>query len=506
MRNKENAQQIKEHKLKQQKSLNKNLEQSKYLNGDHRMQLERHREHLSTTNRQVGQIRLEDKRSSDGLRGFDKDLKKGLIVVRTNNELQRKIEAMFLISYRMEEERKNVLQKCFEQVKVWETKRNEIKKTFETLRQDVRAEEMKAMEYSDKMTTVRSELSVLEQDLSKAEQMEASTKMHADSLANDVTAEKQRYEKELQTIQNEIDTNKQAKLEDEKQALGAQAALEKVRQEMEGLKAQMVQVQKEEGHSPEDPFDLSLISSSLTKEEQTLVIAKSTKEELSASVLSLKDNETKLQERENILRDQLATLSSKSTETRAAEKERRQALEKQVEELETAKKELARLHQSHSELSESRVNQRNLAAEQASALQHEIEEKRQDLSKLASELGAMNATVKAFKEDLKQSKETNDAKVSKLNRLQDEAQSKLNDAKGMMVASEATDEEYKAAKEEQESAVQKTISANASINAMIQGKYETDDIFDNYHAAHCFSWALFSNQYFTDTTPPYNVP
>lgn len=428
-----NIKHAKEHRTQQRISLEKSLELTRCSNSEQRLQLSRVRKGLSATNRLLVAHRLEKDRSSDDIRAFDKLLKKGLFASRMNNEYRRKIETkiMFLTG------KADAWVKLRAQIKLLpemlQKEYDEAKFRANEVRQEVQKEGMKARKNLEQISWTRSLTSTLENHLSKAQQKEASRKLHAERLGNDIAVDHKHRIKRLGWIQEQIDSSKQAKTSREAYAVEAQASIEKAMKGIRELQRSWPRLQKAGKRTPvesdDEGMDLTEISSYFSQERNDLAAATAEKRRLFESVEAAQSKISNLFDVELKLLAQRTEIAKKADASIVSEVERRKALGWDLEQLATVAEELNGLQQCFSELTERRVKCRTQSEEKALALKSTLKEKQKEFSVYASQLIEKKAMATKSKQAWSKRKRIYQSKIDSFKRLVQEARKDLENLK-----------------------------------------------------------------------------
>jgi hypothetical protein len=207
----------KQHKQNQKTSLETKLASLKYANGQRRAQLTRAREVLHKSSCQMGTAKLRSDNSGANLKDFDNRLKIALASARSMQVLRRKNDGGLILMRNKDSVMKRLIMECFERGKALEKEHESLENHEHSLRRTIQENNHKTKLYMDETSKVRMEISGLEEDLASAKQMEASTKLRAESIAAEIESEGKRHADNMQAMRAKIE---QVRLK--KSALGNQ--------------------------------------------------------------------------------------------------------------------------------------------------------------------------------------------------------------------------------------------------------------------------------------------
>ena len=183
----------KQHKLEQRSSLDEKLSSLKYTNGERKAQLLRARDVLSKSTREIGTARLRSGKSGENLKLFDQKLKRAIETVRILQEKRRKFEMLMIelrntttVLSKKKSEAKDRLQSL-------EMRRDESKHKEKLLINSIQCSKIKTKTVVEETSSLRAEVSVLEQDLASSQQMEASTKFRSEGIKSEIHEEIERH-------------------------------------------------------------------------------------------------------------------------------------------------------------------------------------------------------------------------------------------------------------------------------------------------------------------------
>ena len=244
------SKQTKQTRLEQRTSLDVKLQSLKYTNGEWRAQLVRARDLLSRSTRELGVAKLRSDRSAEHLKAFDSKLRAALLSARAIQDMRRRLDSTIAIIHSKRSIIVRIKEETHDKVKDARGVLNQTSAAQDSLRQQLSDATSRSEDITAATTRVRTEISELNSDLSTAQQMASSTKLRAESIANDVINETHRHRQAVNAMQSQL-----SQLEADKVAALARKA--SIREQLEAryrmtleLWARCVTLQKMEGHNP----------------------------------------------------------------------------------------------------------------------------------------------------------------------------------------------------------------------------------------------------------------
>ncbi len=175
-------------------SLESKLSSVKYANGEQRAQLVRARDVLSRSTREMGATKLSSSKSSDALKGFDSRLKKALMSKRILNALRHKVDSGIIT---LRNKRTIILRlktQVVDELTASSKRANDAKHHEDSLRKSTRDEKYETKNLMEDITSARSEVTGLGQDLATNHSTLDDTKFRAECTMSDLVAEDKRHD------------------------------------------------------------------------------------------------------------------------------------------------------------------------------------------------------------------------------------------------------------------------------------------------------------------------
>ena len=406
----------KQSKLEQRSSLESKLSSLKYANGEQRAQLVRARDVLSRSTRELGSAKLYSDKSADALKGFDGRLKKALLSSRILHGLCRKVDSEIIVL----RNKKVIILRLKSQVadglNAAKKRHDDAQFREQSLREAIQDEKIKAKNLLEQTTSIRSDVTGLKQDLAMAQQMAASTKMRAESITAEIVAEDKRHEAAMQEMRSKLEAA-------EKQLAEKKARDEALQKDIEFKKVQLheawkrcVQYQQEEGHdlSPEPTddgrapsLDVDKLRASLEQERAALLEEKAERDRLKESLLTSEEELSDLVSKEAAAREEADSIRKTAEVTEKVERDRREANDKCLEELEKERRSVGDLRRSVSELEESISLKRKRLGDRYSEQTKAIEKRQAELEESKAELAAADTTIQELESEFEKDEEDN---------------------------------------------------------------------------------------------------
>lgn len=402
------SQLTKQHKLEEQAHLESHLSSLKYANGEQRAQLARARTVLSQCTRELGACKLLSSKSGDALKGFDARLKRALATSRALKALIRKINAQFVIMRGRNAERLKERERVLQKMNAVRQEHASLVQEEESLRKDIQQEKHLQKNLLEETTNIRSDVNGLCQDLAAAQEMEASTKLRAESIETEVVAEDKRHEAAMQELRSKI------------QALGKLAVEKKARQEamqkeVELKKNQLLEAwkrcvayQQEEGHelSPEPSDDgpapslnVEKLEASMDDDRTSLVADQVERDQVKASMSAAQEDYSNLVSQEAATNDQVESIRKEAQESQQVEDDRREGYSKSLEELEKERQSVQDLRRSVAELEETNGSDRKRDSDRFAEQNETIEKLHVELEQFKEEMDAAAAKIEDMEQD-----------------------------------------------------------------------------------------------------------
>jgi hypothetical protein len=406
----------KQHKLEQRSTLESKLSSLKYANGEQRAQLVRARDVLSRCTRELGAAKLRSGRSSEALKAFDGRLKRALLSVRSLQVGRRKLDSEIVVLRNKESIILRLKSQVMDSLKAAEKRRDDAKHREQCLRKAIHDESLNAKCLIEQTTTIRSDISGLEQDLAAAEHMASLTKLRADTIIADSDAEDRRHDNEMQAILSKIEAckKKEADRTEQTKAMKKQIELKKA-QILEAWK-RCVQNQQEEGHElcpepsddgPAPSIDVKKLRAKLEEEQEALRVEKESYESWAESIKQYHEELANLASGEAASKKEAASIHKAAEEAQKVENDRRETGEKFLANLEKERREVYDLRRSVSELEEFNGQEKKRLENKFSVQAHAIEKCQVDLEEVKARLAAAGTTIHELEGSIEKAKKEN---------------------------------------------------------------------------------------------------
>lgn len=340
---------VKQHKIEQRSSLDTKLFSLKYSNGEARFQLNHSRQVLSNSQRDLAAGKLRSERSNENLKKFDTKLKKAFDCVRGLHLKRRKMEEMMVLLntlfLNLDTKEKDMNHKS----KQLELDLEDAKYRETLLIKSIQSAKVKKQELVDEASRMRSELSILENDLTNVQQIEIQTKIRLEQRRSDAETEKSRHEEVRALYEKKMKKNEGAKSELEQKLQALTIDCDKSTQLLDAEWKKCVEIQKVEGHtisaSCQDAYlNVGAIRDNL--EHHKVTLATRQKEKISAEerIHLLEAELINIQERNSLMeteQNQLLTELERKTEIENTRRSDIQSFKTEVAEQHKRKEELS---------------------------------------------------------------------------------------------------------------------------------------------------------------------
>ena len=430
----------------------------KHSNADQRTQTQLHRHLLSECQRQLAKTTSEKDGSHDAIKAFDAALKKALRVTRINGEYRRKIQATITSVTASKVDR--LAQLCNQALKIptrLEKQRDHVKQQLEGLRSDLLTVTKESSEYTEQVAKARGDMSALEQELASAQDMEATTKTHAQGLENEIGANGKDHAATMESAKLKIQQAVDATIAGRERGKEMQSTVDKAKDQVSVLRDRLKDLQNA------DPS----IEAMAQKETESLEQTHKDKEVLLASIEALKLSQSDLHKQVETVRKEIEDTSQATKAVLQEQLQRRQGMEKVVLELEEANKELQELEKAYSDLTDNRVRSRTQSDTDTSALQTEIDAKLKEIATLEDLVHAKQASLEQFKEEWYIIKVAEETKLADLKREAATAQETLKSIKSEVEVARATEEHHP----EKLQKIEEARVARETVAVLLEGKF-----------------------------------
>jgi hypothetical protein len=266
---------VKQHKIEQRSSLDGKLFSLKFSNGEARFQLNHSRQVLSNSQRDLASAKLRSERSNDNLKKFDTKLKKAFESLRGLHLKRRKMEEMMVLLGNLFSNLDAKEKDMNHKTKQLELDLEDAKYRETLLIKSIQSAKVKKQELVDETGKMRSELSILENDLTNVQQIEIQTKIRLEQRRSDIENEKCRFDEVRTSFEKRIKEAEITKSELERKIQALKIDSDESAQLLDVEWKKCVEIQKIEGHkisaSSQDAYlNVSAIRDNLDNHKVTL--------------------------------------------------------------------------------------------------------------------------------------------------------------------------------------------------------------------------------------------
>lgn len=411
----------KQHKLEQRLSLETKLSTLKYSNGEARAQLQRARDVLSKSTRELGSAKVQSERSSDNLKRFDNKLRKTLGHVRGLHSKRRQVEqaigklrnANTVLSQR----EKTIM----DQIKSKEMERDDVKHREKLLIKSIQTSKRKVQEFVEGAIQMRSELSELQSDLTLAQQMEASTKYRVDVLKTESTTEQRRHEESKGVVLLRIKDLNVEKMEIEKKIIDKSKDIDVKMNALTEAFEHCVRVQKEDGFklstSPTTAaLDMDGIRNLIEVDESNLRVVQEEESTLIQKTKTIEDQIKKLQSTNEQIDEEANQVQQNLVQMQNDEDTRKKAHESFMAEFQKEQEEVEELRKSVARLREDQDTSKTQSIQSETEQKSLLDEVRVKVENAESELLNLNETLDAKKAEFENISSSNKQTIDQGNK------------------------------------------------------------------------------------------
>lgn len=354
-----------ESRLQQNASLQSRLESMKYSNGELRAQIRQSREVLSVCTRSLGARRLANGRIGDGIRDFEKKLKKGLHSARMIMTCRRKIGITSLVLENKIETLQRMSSAAEDKLAGLEQTFKKAKQEEEALREEIRQEVNRTQIAAKETVTLRTENLELEQELVEAQKLEESTKLKVEALEVQINSEKKTYDDKVAELNAQLEESKKSLADVQSCDQDLKKSVSESDDKICKTKKHLLQSRNSEGQPycvDDDAAGIPRLDTvrcderikALEKNIQAGLTEKSSVEE---SAEKAKAEASAAEEGAKQAQKKIESLSEQTRETLAREQERKKETSDLQGSLEAERREVEKLEKSLAEIQEARAQQ-----------------------------------------------------------------------------------------------------------------------------------------------------
>ncbi len=438
----------KQHKQSQHSSLESKLSSLKYANGEQRAQLVRSRDVLSRSTREMGATKLSSSKSSDSLKAFDSRLKKALTSKRILNALRHKVDSGIIT---LRNKRAIILRlktQVADELTASTKRANDARNHEDSLRKSIQDEKYETKNIIEDITSARSEVTGLGQDLANNHITLEDTKSRAECTMSDLVAEDKRHDSFMKQ-----EYSKYSKLEAyKKQEAEKKAREQEVLKEIELKRTQLlqswkrcVQLQQEEGHelSPEPTEDaatptldvdklqavLDEVQAVLDEEQAALLSDKTKRDDVNKSLTAAREEVASLESKDTAVLEEMESTTNATDDAQKVENDRKKANSKFLDELEKDRYSVRDLRRSVSELEESIGSERKRLDDRYAEQSEMIEKRQTEVEESKAELADALTTHQDLEGRFEEKQKSDSRLLEKAKREADSTRSDFEEAR-----------------------------------------------------------------------------
>jgi hypothetical protein len=437
----QHAQETKLRRLDNHASLETNLEQIKYQNGQSRAELSHMRNLLSKGQRSLGAVRLGAGRAGDDLRDFDRKLKLALSSKRTTLAHQHKhtriladIHNKIAIVWRLKDEaEEHVAKGEVEDAKIWERE--------EALRQDLRAEVDKLQVLDRETAKTRQETRLSEEESKKAQEYELLTKARIERIDKDSISDDQGHDDAMASMNTTLDDSYDSSSKETQAKIALmREEIAKKKESRDKVWHHTIRIQQSEGHPLSLPptesntppvFDIARLQESVATETKAAADEVTAKAELSLTVNALELDVAKAEKEAQAKAQEALDLETSNEEAKRFEDDRREHATKFLGDLDNLEKETKELETTLAELRAHRAKEIDRVNEESWKVEKQIHVLETGLADTNEKLASVDSSIETTKADYEKAKETDDAKLHTVQAQVTAAKKTYQEAKAM---------------------------------------------------------------------------
>ncbi len=428
----------KQHKQSQHSSLESKLSSLKYANGEQRAQLVRSRDVLSRSTREMGATKLSSSKSSDSLKAFDSRLKKALTSKRILNALRHKVDSGIIT---LRNKRAIILRlktQVADELTASTKRANDARNHEDSLRKSIQDEKYETKNIIEDITSARSEVTGLGQDLANNHITLEDTKSRAECTMSDLVAEDKRHDSFMKQEYSKLEAYK-------KQEAEKKAREQEVLKEIELKRTQLleswkccVQLQHEEGYelSPEPTedgatptLDVDKLQAVLDEEQAALLSDKTKRDDVNKSLTAAREEVASLESKDTAVLEEMESTTNATDDAQKVENDRKKANSKFLDELEKDRCSVRDLRRSVSELEESIGSERKRLDDRYAEQSEMIEKRQTEVEESKAELADALTTHQDLEGRFEEKQKSDSRLLEKAKREADSTRSDFEEAR-----------------------------------------------------------------------------
>lgn len=428
----------KQHKQSQHSSLESKLSSLKYANGEQRAQLVRSRDVLSRSTREMGATKLSSSKSSDSLKAFDSRLKKALTSKRILNALRHKVDSGIIT---LRNKRAIILRlktQVADELTASTKRANDAKNHEDSLRKSIQDEKYETKNIIEDITSARSEVTGLGQDLANNHITLEDTKSRAECTMSDLVAEDKRHDSFMKQEYSKLEAYKKQEAEKKAREQEVLKEIELKRTQLLQSWKRCVQLQQEEGHelSPEPTedgatptLDVYKLQAVLDEEQAALLSDKTKRDDVNKSLTAAREEVASLESKDTAVLEEMESTNNATDDAQKVENDRKKANSKFLDELEKDRCSVRDLRRSVSELEESIGSERKRLDDRYAEQSEMIEKRQTEVEESKAELADALTTHQDLEGRFEEKQKSDSRLLEKAKREADSTRSDFEEAR-----------------------------------------------------------------------------
>jgi hypothetical protein len=428
----------KQHKQSQHSSLESKLSSLKYANGEQRAQLVRSRDVLSRSTREMGATKLSSSKSSDSLKAFDSRLKKALTSKRILNALRHKVDSGIIT---LRNKRAIILRlktQVADELTASTKRANDARNHEDSLRKSIQDEKYETKNIIEDITSARSEVTGLGQDLANNHITLEDTKSRAECTMSDLVAEDKRHDSFMKQEYSKLEAYKKQEAEKKAREQEVLKEIELKRTQLLQSWKRCVQLQQEEGHelSPEPTedaatptLDVDKLQAVLDEEQAALLSDKTKRDDVNKSLTAAREEVASLESKDTAVLEEMESTTNATDDAQKVENDRKKANSKFLDELEKDRYSVRDLRRSVSELEESIGSERKRLDDRYAEQSEMIEKRQTEVEESKAELADALTTHQDLEGRFEEKQKSDSRLLEKAKREADSTRSDFEEAR-----------------------------------------------------------------------------
>jgi chromosome segregation ATPase len=386
----------------------------------------------------MGATKLSSSKSSDSLKAFDSRLKKALTSKRILNALRHKVDSGIIT---LRNKRAIILRlktQVADELTASTKRANDARNHEDSLRKSIQDEKYETKNIIEDITSARSEVTGLGQDLANNHITLEDTKSRAECTMSDLVAEDKRHDSFMKQEYSKLEAYKKQEAEKKAREQEVLKEIELKRTQLLQSWKRCVQLQQEEGHelSPEPTedaatptLDVDKLQAVLDEEQAALLSDKTKRDDVNKSLTAAREEVASLESKDTAVLEEMESTTNATDDAQKVENDRKKANSKFLDELEKDRYSVRDLRRSVSELEESIGSERKRLDDRYAEQSEMIEKRQTEVEESKAELADALTTHQDLEGRFEEKQKSDSRLLEKAKREADSTRSDFEEAR-----------------------------------------------------------------------------